>query len=100
MAYVARAIDFQTNVPLYRAPANTFPGEAGAGSPSGNAQKQTTERRQGLLRRLYDAIMDNRQRHANRDIEAFLARRGYRLTDSIERELNEHLFNGGWNSRR
>jgi hypothetical protein len=100
MAFVARPTDFQTHGPLYRAPAGAFPGEAGTGSPSGNAKKQTAEGRRSFLRRLYDAIMDNRQRRANRDIEAFLARRGYRLTDSIERDLSEHLFNGGWNSRR
>jgi hypothetical protein len=81
MAYVARPSDFQTSASLYRAPAK----------PQG---------RHGLLRRLYDAIMDIRQRRANRDIEAFLARRGNRLTDSIERELGERLFNGGWNARR
>ncbi len=100
MAYAARPTDFQTGVSLHRAPASAFPGEVGTGSPSGNAKKQTAAARRGLLRRLYDAIMDNRQLRANRDIEAFLARRGHRLTDSIERDLNEHLFNGGWNSRR
>ncbi len=80
--------------------ASAFPGEVGTGSSSGNAKKQTAAARRGFLRRLYDTIMDNRQLRANRDIEAFLARRGHRLTDSIERDLNEHLFNGGWQSRR
>ena len=86
MAYVARPTDFQADVSLRRAPAN--------------AKKQTAAPRRGLLRRLFDKIMDNRQRSANRDIEAFLARRGHRLTDSIERDLNDHLFNGGWHARR
>ena len=63
-------------------------------------KKQTAAPRRGLLRRLFDKIMDNRQLSANRDIEAFLARRGHRLTDSIERDLNDHLFNGGWHARR
>ena len=56
--------------------------------------------RPGLLARLFEALIDTRTRHAQRDVEAYLARRGHRLTDSIEREMNEHLFNGGWNSRR
>jgi hypothetical protein len=100
MAYVARPTDFQAGVPLHRAPASALRGEVGSASPSANAQKRTTEGRQGVLRRLYEAIMDNRQRRTHRDVEAFLARRGNRLTDSIERDLSEHLFNGGWNSRR
>jgi hypothetical protein len=56
--------------------------------------------RPGLFSRIFDALLDNRTRQAQRDVEVFLARRGHRLTDSIEREMNEHLFNGGWHSRR
>jgi hypothetical protein len=100
MAHVARPTDFQTGLSLHRAPASALPGEVGTGSPSGNAKKQTAAGRRGLLCRLYDAIMDNRQQRANRDVEAFLARRGHRLTDGIERELDAHLFNGGWHARR
>jgi hypothetical protein len=48
---------------------------------------------------MLDALLDTRARQAQRDVEAYLARRGYRLTDSIEREMNERLFNGGWNSK-
>ena len=81
MAYVARPSDFQTDISPYRAPAKT------AG-------------RRGFLRRLYDTMMESRQRRANRDIAAYLAMRGHRLTDSIERELNDRLFNGGWHARR
>lgn len=81
MAHVARSTDFQTDISRYRAPV------------------KTAERR-GFLRRLYDRILDSRQQRANRDIAAFLARRGNRLTDSIERDLNNHLFNGGWHARR
>ena len=99
MAYVARPTDFQASAAFDRVPAGAFAASTQTGSPSANAAKQTTEAR-GFLRRLYDAIMDSRQQRANRDAEAFLARRGYRITDSIERELNEHMFNGGWQSRR
>ena len=53
--------------------------------------------RPGLFSRMLDALLDTRARQAQRD--AYLARRGYRLTDSIEREMNERLFNGGWNSK-
>jgi len=53
-----------------------------------------------LLRRLFDAIFESRERQTAREIEAFLARRGDRLSDSVERELNERFFGGGWNTRR
>lgn len=81
MAYVARPIDFQTDASPCPAPA-------------------PAEKRRGLLRRLYDTIMENRQRSANRDIAAFLARRGHRLTDSAEREIDAHFFSGKWQTPR
>ncbi len=52
-----------------------------------------------LLARLSNAVFESREREAARIVEAYLARTGYRFTDSIERELNERLFNGGWKSR-
>ena len=55
--------------------------------------------RPGLFSRMLDALLNTRARQAQRDVEAYLARRGYRLTDSIEREMNERLFDGGWNSK-
>lgn len=81
MAYVARPSDFHPHVAPRRASANT-------------------ERRPGFLRRLYETIMDNRQKSADRDIAAYLARRGNRLTDSVEREIDAHYFKGGWQTRR
>ena len=75
MSHVARPADFHPPIPLYRAPV------------------RTTGHR-SLLRRVFDWMMDSRQQRVNREIEIFLARRGYRLTDSIERELNMHLSSG------
>ena len=45
----------------------------------------------GPLGRVYDAIQASRQRHADRDIAAYIARSGRRLTDSIEREMMERM---------
>ena len=56
--------------------------------------------RPGLLSRIVSALIDTRTREAQRDVEAYLARRGNRLTDSVEREINEHMFDGGWMPRR
>ncbi|MEJ2624673.1 MAG: hypothetical protein P8Z80_09090 [Pseudolabrys sp.] len=84
MAYVARPTDFQTNVSPRSTPAALAP----------------TQKRPGLLRRLYKTIMENRQKSADRDIAALLARRGYRLTDSVEREIDAYYIKGGWQTRR
>jgi hypothetical protein len=45
----------------------------------------------GIFRRVYDAIQASRQRHADRDIAAYIERSGARLTDSVERELMERV---------
>jgi hypothetical protein len=55
--------------------------------------------RPSLLTRLFNAVFESREREAARNVEAYLARTGYRFTDSIERELNDRLFNGGWEPR-
>ena len=80
MAYVARANDFHGGVVAAR-PAVRVP-------------------RPGLLTRILDAVFDSRRRQAQRDVEIYLARRGNKLTDSIERERGERLFRGDWNGRR
>jgi len=79
MAYAARPSDFHSGVVAAR-PAVRVP-------------------RPGFFTRLFDALIDTRARQAERDVGAYLARRGFKLTDSVEREMNERLFNGGWNSR-
>jgi hypothetical protein len=52
-----------------------------------------------LLRRFYDAVMEARQRQANRELAQFLVRSGGRLTDDIEREMTQRLSRGDWNFR-
>ena len=54
----------------------------------------------GVLRRIFDAIFEWRQRQADRDITRLLARSGGRLTDDIEREMTQLLLIGSWNSRQ
>ncbi len=69
---------------------------AAAQRPSG---PKPTPRR-GFLRGLFDAMRESRYRLVDREVQAYLARTGYRFTDSIEREINDRHFNGGWNARR
>ena len=73
MAYVARPTDFHT---ACRALPRARQREARAGV---------------CVRRLYDTIMENRQKSADRDIAAYLARRGNRMTDSVEREIDAQM---------
>jgi hypothetical protein len=54
----------------------------------------------GVLRRIFDAIFESRQKQADRDIARFLARSGGRLTDDIEREITQRLLTGNWNPRQ
>jgi len=83
MAYVARPTDFQRNIAPYRRP----------------VMSEAPPRR-SLLSRFFNAVFESRERQAARAVEAYLARTGHRFTDSIEREISEHFFNGGWNARR
>ena len=59
-----------------------------------------TPRKPGLLRRLYNTLFESRERHAQRTVEAYIARRGYRMTDSLEREIGERMLDGQWMTRR
>lgn len=83
MAYVARPSDFHGNAVPYAPVAS-----------------EAALVRRGLLRRIYDALMQANQRQAQRDIERFVSRRGRRLTDSVEREINARIFDNGWNRYR
>jgi hypothetical protein len=82
MTCAARPNDFQSNIVHYRRPAVS-----------------TAAARPGILSRLFNAVFENRQQQAERTVEAYLERTGHRFTDSVEREINEHLFTGGWNMR-
>ena len=53
----------------------------------------------GILRRLYQAFHASRQKQADREIAAFIARSGGRFTDSMERELSTRMFTGDWERR-
>jgi hypothetical protein len=59
-----------------------------------------TPRRPGLLRRLFEALFESRERHAQRNVDAYIARRGYRMTDSLEREIGNRMLDGQWMTRR
>lgn len=53
----------------------------------------------GLLRRFYDAVMEARQREADRELGRFLVRSGGHLTDDIEREMTRRMSMSDWTFR-
>jgi len=83
MSYATRSTDFRRHVAI-----------------GGQAADSKAAARPSLLTRVFNAMFENRERGAARDVEAYLARTGHRFTDSIEREINERHFNGGWDLRR
>jgi len=52
-----------------------------------------------LVWRIFDAIVESRQKSANREIALRLARSGGRITDSIERDITQSLLKGNWKVR-
>ena len=51
----------------------------------------------GILRRIFDAFMESRQRDVDRQIARFLAARsGGTLTDGLEREISHRLATANW----
>lgn len=52
-----------------------------------------------LLRRMLNAFVNARQRQFEREITAYLARSGGRLTDNLEREMMQRLSRPNWDNR-
>jgi len=49
-----------------------------------------------FLRRLLAAVIESRQRKANRELAQYIARSGGKLTDEIEREMMQQLTRTDW----
>jgi hypothetical protein len=79
MAFIARQTDFHTAIAPYSPP----------------AQPQ-----HGFWRRLFDSVMDGRQRRTQREVERFVAWHGRGMTDALEREIDTRLFRNGWSIHR
>ena len=50
------------------------------------------ERRRSRLRRIFDAVMEARQRDAERDIRRLIGWSDGPLSDELERRITEHLM--------
>ena len=54
----------------------------------------------GWLQRLSERFMNMRQRRADAEIVRYLERTGGRLTDAVERDVMQHVFQNDWSLRR
>jgi hypothetical protein len=62
-------------------------------------KREAVAAKPGVLRRIFDAVVRSRRRHADQEIAAFLARSGGRLTDDLERELMRRITTSNWRMR-
>ena len=57
----------------------------------------------GTLRRVFGALLEvmyeSRRRQIERDIANYVASRGGRITDDLEREITRRLFTSDWSLR-
>jgi hypothetical protein len=50
------------------------------------------KQRPGLLRRLLDALVASRQQQTEHEIACYIESRGGKLSDTVEREIEERLY--------
>jgi hypothetical protein len=61
------------------------------------ANDDAAAKRPGILRRIFDAFIERRQRDVDRQIAGFLAARSAgKLTDELEREISHRLSTSNW----
>ena len=61
------------------------------------SESKATPKKAGILRRIFNAFMELRQRDVDRQIAGFLAARsGGVLTDGLEREMSQRLLTSNW----
>ena len=70
------------------------------GDQASTTRRDAVASKAGILRRIFEAGVEWRQKQTDRDIVRFLARSGGRLTDDIERETTQRLLTGNWNARQ
>lgn len=70
------------------------------GEQASTTRRDAVANKAGVLRRIFDALIESRQKQADRDIARFLARSGGRLTDDMEREMTQRLLTGDWGARQ
>jgi len=73
---------------IMSAPSKLFAPDIGQHRSQRNAVARST----GILRSALDAFRQLRERRTNREIASFIAGRGERITDDLEREMTRRLM--------
>ena len=64
-------------------------------APKASPKSDAIAKKLGVLwRRIFDAVVESRQKSVEREVALWLARSGGRITDNIEREITESLMTG------
>jgi hypothetical protein len=64
-----------------------------------SAPEHAAANKTGLLRRVFDALSESRQRHADKAIARFIGNAGGRFTDDLERRMMARLTTSDWRIR-
>lgn len=64
------------------------------------SQRNPVAKRPGILRRVFNAMIESRQRQTNRQIAHYLAQSGGRFSDEVERDLMRRVSTSNWNVHR
>lgn len=64
------------------------------------AKRPALTKRAGILRRVVDVLCEWRQRQADREIAAFIARSGRPLNDDLERAMTQCLLRSHWSAHK
>ena len=65
-------------------------------SPRSEIAAANKARKPTFLRRVLAAVIESRQRKADRELANYVARSGGKLTDEIEREMMQQLTRTDW----
>jgi hypothetical protein len=71
----------------------------GYGPPKRNAVVNGVGILRGVFAALLESMHESRRRQTERDIANYVASRGGRITDDLEREITRRLFTSDWSPR-
>jgi hypothetical protein len=66
------------------------------GTPARGSRSAWVGPKKGIFRRIFAAIERSRQRYIEKQVARFIAARGGRITDDVERQLNERFAERGF----
>ena len=59
-------------------------------------KREVSAKKTGILRRIFNAIVETRHSEVDRQLTHFLAHSGRAFTDDLEREITQRLIKSNW----